>query len=143
MNATATAGRLRVRNGALKSNELATCVKEKLFEAKGVLEVQVNRRVGSVLVLFDKARISVERVMGRIATALGMDTKKLSAKAQSAQKAISGKKGRRYVKRGMIVALAAALGVVAYSEKWHVIAGGAFLTLLGAHLYQNRRTVLK
>lgn len=139
---TATQGRIRFRNEALKVAEFGYTVRDALLEAKGVVQVQVNRRVGSLLVLFDKTRISAERILERIARSLGVDPDKVRDGAAGVQRALASRKGRRYVKRGMMASLAAALGIVLVSEKWHVAAGVVFVHLLAAHMYQNRRTLM-
>lgn len=139
----AAQGRIRFRNEALKAAEFAYTVRDALLEVKGVLQVQVNKRIGSMLVLYDKTKISAENILNKIADALGVDMEKVNKGVQNMRKALTGPKGRRYVKRGMFASLAAALGIVCFSEKWHVAAGIVFVHLLAAHLYQNKRTLMK
>ena len=143
MTAGTASGRIRFRNEALKVAEFGMTVRDALLEAKGVLEVQVNRRIGSLLVIFDKSRINAEKILTRIADALGVDLDKMKKQAQQLQRTISGRDARKYVKRGLLASLGLALGVVFLSEEWHVAAGTAFVGLLAAHLYQNRRTLMR
>lgn len=138
-----TNGRVRVRHGALKNPDRAGEVRGKLLEFKGVLDAQVNRRVGSLLVTFDKAKVSMEKILARVAEILHLDIQALRGRMAKVNKAVTSPKARRWTKRGMAGTLGGALAVVAYSEKYHVVAGGAFLGLLGLHLYQNRRTLMR
>lgn len=143
MNAAATHGRIRFRNEALKVAEFGYTLRDALLEIKGVVQVQVNKRIGSILILFDKTKISAENILKTIADALGVDLDKVKSGMNDVRKAVTGRKGRRYVKRGMLATMAAALGIVYFSEKWHVAAGVAFVHLLALHLYQNKKTLMK
>lgn len=143
MNAAAAQGRIRFRNEALKVAEFGYTIRDSLLELKGVMQVQVNKRIGSILILFDKTKVSADKILNRIAESLGVDMAKVKKSVGDMQKALTGKKGRTYVKRGMMAALGTALGVLLISEKWHAIAGAAFVSMLALHLYQNKRTLLK
>lgn len=143
MNAAIPQGRIRFRNEALKLGEFAYTVRDSLLEVKGVIQVQVNKRVGSILILFDKTKTNAEKILNRIAGALGVDMEKVKADLSNVRKKLTGVKGRRYVKRGMFGALAAALGIVFFSEKMHVAIGVVFVHLLALHLYQNKRTLMR
>jgi copper chaperone CopZ len=143
MNAAATTeGRIRFRNEALKVAEFGYAIRDSLLEAKGVMQVQVNKRVGSILILFDKTKISAEKILNKIAEAIGVDMTKVKAGVNNMNKALTGRKGRRYVKRGLMATITTAIGVVYFSEKLHVVAGIGFLTLLAMHVYQNKRTLM-
>ncbi|WP_029896090.1 HMA2 domain-containing protein [Desulfohalovibrio reitneri] len=143
MNTAATTGRVRFRNEALKVAEVAYSIRDSLLEAKGVLQVEVNKRIGSLLVLYDRGKTSAEQVMGKIATTLGIDVEKVKNRARNAGKALKSAKGRRYVKRGMMASLGGALAALTVSENWHVVGGSVFLGFLTLHLYQNQRTLAK
>lgn len=143
---TATAanhGRIRFRNESLKVAEFGYTVRDSLLEIKGVVQVQVNKRIGSILILFDKTKVNTDKILTKIAESLGVDMTKIKSNVSNMQKALAGRKGRKYVKRGMMASMAALLGIVYFSEKWHVAAGVAFVHLLALHLYQNKRTLLK
>ncbi|BCS88104.1 HMA2 domain-containing protein [Pseudodesulfovibrio sediminis] len=142
MNA-ATQGRIRFRNEALKVTEFGFTLRDALLEVKGVVQVQVNKRIGSILILFDNTKISAEKVLSKIADALGVDLTKVKSGMNDVHKALTGMKGRRYVKRGMLASMATLLGIVYFSEKWHVAAGVAFVHLIALHLYQNKKTLMR
>ncbi len=144
MTAAAMApGRIRFRNEALKVAELGFTVRDSLLELKGVAQVQVNKRIGSILILFDKTKISTEKILTKIAEALGVDMEKVKQNVSNLQKELTTPKARKYVQRGLMASIAAALGIVYFSEKWHVAAGVVFVHLLALHLYQNKRTLMK
>lgn len=143
MNAVADQGRIRFRNESLKVAEFAYGIRDSLLEVKGVIQVQVNKRIGSILILFDKTKVSAENILSKVAEGLGIDMAKVKENVSNMKKALNGRNGRKYVKRGMGGALAAALGIVYFSEKWHVAAGIVFIHMLALHLYQNRRTLTK
>jgi len=143
MTVAAAQGRIRFRNEALQVAEFGYAVRDSLLEIKGVVQVQVNKRIGSILILFDKTKVSAEKILNSIAESLGVDMAKVKKNVSNMQKALTGKKGRTYVKRGLLASMAALLGIVYFSEKWHVAAGVAFVHLLALHLCQNKRTLLK
>jgi len=143
MNTTAAQhARFRFRCESLKFEEHAHAVKNALAKTKGVAEVAVNKRVGSVLVLFDRAKIQAEQLFSTIITSLGLAPEEVKEKLHELNRTISGRKGRRFIKRGLMGAGLLTLGLLTVSEKGHAIAGGVWLTLLAAHLYQNKRTLL-
>lgn len=143
MSEAAIQGRIRFRNEALKVAEFGYAVRDALLEIKGVVQVQVNKRIGSILILFDKAKVSADSILTKLAEALGVDMSKVKENAAKVKKSFIGIKGRRYVKRGLLASIAAALGIVYFSEKWHVAAGVVFVHLLALHLYQNKKTLMK
>lgn len=133
--------RFRFRCESLKLDERADAVKSALTKTKGVAEVAINKRVGSVLVLFDRAKVQAEQLFSTIVASLGLDPEEVKEKLRELNRAVSGRKGRRIIKRGLMGAGLVTLGMLTISEKGHAIAGGVWLTLLAAHLYQNKRTL--
>ena len=136
-------GRMRIRNSALTIKEKAESACARVKGMSGVLDVTLNERIGSMLVLFDDAKVKAEALLCNIAGALGIDVEALRESAQKLNRFIGSREGRRYVKRGMMGAGAVGLGMLAFSEKAHALAGAAFLGLAITHMYQNRRTLTK
>ena len=134
--------RFRFRSESLKIEETANTVKNSLLKTKGVATVAINKRVGSLLVYFDQTKVKAEKLFGTIASKLGIDVAEVKNKLSSFHRSISGRQGRKVVKRGLMGAGAASLGLLAFSEKGHAIACGVWLSLLAIHLYQNKRTLL-
>lgn len=138
-----TEGRIRFRDAALKAEDISNTVREALLKTTGVLRVEANRRIGSLLVLYDKACLTVKGILEKVAQALGVDIEKVRSDLKKLEKTISTPQYRRYVKRGMLGTLGVALGVVFFWEGLHVAAGAVFTALLAAHLYQNRKTLMR
>ncbi len=139
MEVSVTPGRIRLRNKALKAEELAYTLRDQLLEVRGVVQVQINKRIGSILILFDKAKTNAEKILCDLAGVLGIDREKIKKTINT----ITGKKARQYVKQGMLVTLGIGLGAALFSEKWHIAFGLVFTKLVALHLYQNRRTLMK
>ncbi|GFK94694.1 hypothetical protein NNJEOMEG_02541 [Fundidesulfovibrio magnetotacticus] len=138
-----TEGRVRFRDAALKAEDIGNTVREALRKTPGVLRTEVNRRVGSLLVLYDKASIGLKDILEKIAQALGVDPEMFREHLKNLQRTLAGVGARRNVKRGMLGALGLALGGLLVHEGLHVAAGAVFAALLAAHLYQNRRTLMR
>lgn len=144
MNTTkAHNARFRFRCESLKLEERANAVKDALTKTKGVVEVAVNKRVGSLLVVFDQAKVQAEDLFCKIARCLGLEPEQVKSKLSSFNRAITGKKGRRIVKRGMMAAGITALSLLTVSHDKHAIAGAVWLSLIATHLYQNKRTLFQ
>lgn len=133
--------RFRFRCESLKLEERANAVKDALSKTKGVAEIAVNKRVGSLLVLFDRGKVQAEQLFSTIARCLGLEPEQVKNKLTSFNRTITGKKGRRVVKRGMMVAGITALSLLTVSEDKHAMAGVVWISLIAAHIYQNRRTL--
>lgn len=142
MSMTTHHSRFRFRCESFKLDEKAQAVKEKLQKTKGVAKVAVNKRVGSLLVIFDHAKVCAERIFETIASSLGIDPNIVKSKLRSVSQAINSKKGRRYVKRGLLGAGTITLSLLTISEDAHAVSGVIWLTLMATHIYQNRRTLL-
>lgn len=134
-------GRIRFRDELLKVEEKAATAKESLLKTKGVVEVAINQRVGSLLVLFDKSKVMADHLLLRLAECLGIDPARIKAGLTRVSRTVTSRRARRIVKLGMLGAGITTLTLLAYSEKGHAIAGGIWVSLMGAHLYQNRRTL--
>ncbi|MFA9395725.1 MAG: HMA2 domain-containing protein [Halodesulfovibrio sp.] len=133
--------RFRFRCESLKLEERANAVKDALSKTKGVAEVAVNKRVGSLLVLFDQGKVQAEQLFSTIARCVGLNPEQVRNKLTSFNRTITGRKGRRVVKRGMMAVGITALALLTVSEDKHAIAGVVWLSLIATHIYQNKRTL--
>ena len=133
--------RFRFRCEPLKLEERANAVKDALSKTKGVAEVAVNKRVGSLLVLFDLGKVQAEQLFTTIARCLGLEPEQVKDKLTSFNRTITGKKGRQVVKRGMMAVGITTLTLLTVSEDKHAMAGVVWLSLIATHIYQNRRTL--
>lgn len=64
-------GRVRVRDEGLKKEQLAERVKEELMADPGVSSVEVNPRVGSLLIIYRAAVTAVEKILHLLSELLG------------------------------------------------------------------------
>lgn len=58
-----TDGRVRIRHPALRREDVARLVREKITAIKGVLSVECNSLSGSVLILYDSRSIPQDRLL--------------------------------------------------------------------------------
>ena len=134
-------GRIRFRHRALKDEGRATVMHDRLHELKGVHEVSINRRIGSLLVIFENTEVSADVVLKAVGKVLRINSVRFKDELQKLDRTMSSQAGRRYVKRGMLTALGTAFFLLLLADDYHPLGGAAFVTLLAAHLYQNRRTL--
>lgn len=104
----------------------------------GVKKVETNPRTGSVLVHFDTGMIEI--------STLTSEVKEFLPESKETRPEVSPKpplSRRALAKRGMALSLGGAVAALLVSEKMHVALGCAFLLFAGAHISQNRRTLLR
>lgn len=134
-------GRIRFRHRALRVPGRADAMQERLHELNGVREVSINRRIGSLLVLFENSEVSAKEVLNTIGKVLRINREWFKNEVQKLDRAMSSPKMRRYIKRSMLAALLTALLLALLADDYHPFGGAAFVTLLTMHLIQNRRTL--
>lgn len=143
-------GRIRVRDEGLKKEPLLSRVREALLETPGVAAVEVNPRVGSLLVLFDAALAAAQRLLQVVSDLLGqpLPAEEPAAAAQGtpgrffARKvsfALSPALKKRVINIGMLASLLLSVAAAVFHfKKLHVLTGIVFLALFGDHYYQRR-----
>lgn len=151
-------GRVRIRDEGLKREPLVARVREELLATPGVSEVEVNTRVGSLLVLYSAAVTAAEKILKTVSQLLGSaeaaSGSEQPARSGSARPGIFAKLSRfkdasfaepSVFKRrvlnniGMLVSLVASLGAAIFGlKKLHILTGVVFLALFGDHFYQRR-----
>ncbi|MBZ0157820.1 MAG: hypothetical protein K8I29_16615 [Alphaproteobacteria bacterium] len=132
-------GRVRVRDKALNRSSTITALKESLLKYKGIIKVTENRRVGSLLVIYDRAVTGIRKIMAIIAGYLNTSgtLNKVTASIKR-----SGKAFRRAINIGMLSALLASIvAAIVGSKGMHVIAGTGFLALFAMHFYRHKEMV--
>lgn len=154
--ASSTTGRLRVKNPLLKTVDVQS-IKKCLSDLKGVISIDVNSLLGSMLVKFDPEKIDEEKfskVFNKCivkAQREESDEKKedeellknLPAEIKKTGKSIY-KKSRKIENQTM--AFAGGLCVAAVCTKlWklHAVAGWIFAAAATAHTIRYRKTVFK
>ena len=151
-------GRVRIRDEGLKKGPLATRVREALLAAPGVSAVEVNPRVGSLLVLYSAAVTAAEKILKKLAQLLGSEVEssgganrveseqgrarvfaKLQFPWRTPQAEGSVLKRRVLNNIGMLAALTASMvAAIFHLKKLHILTGIIFLFLFGDHFYQRR-----
>lgn len=134
-------GRIRFRHRTLKGEGYAATMHDRLYELKGVRDVSINSRIGSLLVLFSNTEISAEEVLKVIGKVLRINCEWFKQEVQKLDLVMSSPKTRRYIKRGLLAALGTTLLLALLADDYHPFGGAAFMTLLTMHLIQNRRTL--
>jgi len=138
-----SSARVRFRCKSLRIDEKILAVKKLLLETQGVLEVAFNKRIGSVLVIFDKTATSAEQIVQKITKSLNIDLEKIQESLKNTHKSFFSKRARTLVKRTMMTAGAASIFALFYSGGKHIFYGRIWLTAMMLHAYQNKRTILK
>ncbi len=136
---SATPGRIRIRDRALRSPGRLAALEAALAEQEGILETSTNPRASSLVLYFDQRRIAVEA----LETLVDATLDRLLATPVPA-----GKSRRRQINRlakiGMLGSLATSLALVATGQKrGHAIAGALFVAGLGVHLSIYRHSIFR
>jgi hypothetical protein len=138
-------GRLRIRDGQLKSALAAEALRDAVAELPGVNESKVNVKAGSLTVLYSRSTGAREAVLNRIGQyipASESENYSLTSTVRLQRIGLPLRKASRrtLINRTMIATLALSLfSLVLGREKIHVITGTLFVGVLGLHLADNRR----
>lgn len=138
---SATPGRIRIRDRALRSPALLERLEAAVNCFEGVTETRGNAAAASLVLHFDLARTAVEQLESEVERALDALLRQPAAD--------SGSKSRRrqinrLAKAGMLGSLAVSLALVAAGKKrGHAVAGALFLGALGVHLTVHRKSLLR
>ncbi len=142
-------GRLRIRDNELKKSSVANALREALLKNHGISEVTANQRVGSFLVVYDKAATSISKVLSILKAYLTVDEEEgLERTSYRTQAPIIPLPQlpltkRKMIKIGMIASFAVSLAGAALDiEKLHVASGLVFVAVLvGGHLVDKRKVL--
>ena len=132
--------RLRLRNTLLKNDELTEKFSQCLVSESGVLTIERNNFVGSMLVIFDPKKITIKQILTRLLDCTGVDCRKMVTNKKRLRPHSRRRALRKYVKLGLAASIGGTIGTLAVSGKLHALAGSIFLCFLAAHNFQNRRT---
>jgi hypothetical protein len=133
-------GRLRIRDNAIKNPSIVSALEDIFKEEKGIIEMLINQRVGSMLIFYDSTITDFKGIIKII-------TPYLNAKKDPDKPALEGaliNKGRSLVSRlgrrmlpniGMLISLAlTVISVMIGGKGLHGIAGLFFMGFLGMHI---------
>ena len=141
-------GRIRIRDERLKKMVFADSLKRRLESSEELLDVRINHRVGSMLIIYNPSTTNNKRLFELVGedivvkettgdTSIKRDNKKILSLRMP--KGIT-----KAHKKIMLFSLAASLLGIAFGlKKYHVIAGFIFMGVWGIHLYIHKWTLLK
>lgn len=148
MNVRILPGRVRLRTPALRRAANAAELRKALLTQAGVQDVQVNARVGSLLVHYDPQLLSEETLRTLLEQHFpGALTRAASSAAGSRSGALPTVRLSADQRRTLAYAMLTSLGtsllsLLVHSKKAHVLAGLLFLGGLGVHLSDKRRFLM-
>ncbi len=136
---SASPGRIRIRDRALRNPGRLAALEAVLAKREGILETSTNPGAGSLVLHFDPRRISIEALETLVDTTLDR---------LLATPAPTGNSRRRQTnqlaKIGMLGSLATSLALLATGQKrGHAVAGALFVAGLGVHLSIYRRSIFR
>lgn len=143
-------GRIRLRDRALMDPAVNSRLVAEFTAWEGVISVAGNSATGSLLLVYDVARIAAaemeERVFATAARECGRgDT--VPDGGQSRRPSFSGESLLRRLNRpakiGMLGSLTLSLAALAVNRRLHAAAGGLYLALLALHVARHREKLTK
>lgn len=140
-------GRIRIRHPALKSEAAEAAVRGFLEKMEGVTGLELNRRVGSLLLTWDPAKLDIEQL--RAMALFCLPAEKKEEKKECLLASLSPLRGakavNRMVNRSMTVSylllLASLVPGIRAGRAIHTAAGIAFTAALAWHMTRYRKTV--
>jgi len=134
-------GRVRLRSPALRSEKVLEELKGSLAAYAGVTKIESNARTGSLLVLYDPAAISRERLDMAVAwleSRFPVPTPRHSRGHAALSAPALRKLENRLLCGSALMALA---GAVSRAQSVHIAGGILFFLLAGRHLYTRRKAL--
>ena len=146
MIASLVDGRIRIRDSQLRKTSVVEAIRENLLANPGIGEVAANLRIGSLLIIYDRAATNIDKILNILKQYLNLDENYQAPAISRASvpnltlPQLSLNK-RKMVKVGMLTSLSVSMiGAILDIEKLHVASGVIFMSLLlGGHLYEKRR----
>ncbi len=148
MVASFVEGRVRLRHSGLQKTSIVDRVTRELETRAGIEQVAPNRKVGSLLVCYDRAVTTLEEILDVLRAYL-KDTP-FPQKAPSLPKRPSARKmprismsRRRVVNLSLLVSFIGSMAALFVDAKTiHIQLGVLFVALAVQHLFDKRRTLL-
>jgi hypothetical protein len=138
--ASATPGRIRIRDTALREQERLQEVSARIQSLDAVTAVRPNRSAGSIVVSYDATQATLADMVDLVDACINDgETIAVAAPRPALQRKIN-----RYAKYGALSTLGVSLAFAAAGAKrLHIISGCAFLVCLGGHLAVHRKSLLR
>jgi hypothetical protein len=149
MIASFVEGRIRLRDEKLKNSAVVDEIQKRAAQLKGISDVSINQRTGSLLIFYDKAVLRLEQVLHILADYLdaaktewglsqnyGHSPRIQRGRLRFGTVPVAGPFFcRKFVKLGMLASLAVSmLGAAAGIAALHITAGIIFLGFVGLHI---------
>ncbi|MCS7200479.1 MAG: hypothetical protein NZ850_09110 [Caldimicrobium sp.] len=135
-------GRLRIKGEELKSRVFLERIKSYLLNMKGVLKVEGNPGVGSLLVIYDENLLESNKLFEW----LSLEKREAFKKYTFEERGLSLPSSLSRLKpinMGMLLGLLVSLaGLIFNHIGLHLWGGVVFLIFLSAHVYKYRNTLL-
>ena len=136
---SASPGRIRIRDRALRNPGRLAALEAVLAKREGILETSTNPGAGSLVLHFDPRRISIEALETLVDTTLDRLLATPAPTGNSRRRKIN-----QLAKIGMLGSLATSLALLATGQKrGHAVAGALFVAGLGVHLSIYRRSIFR
>jgi hypothetical protein len=136
---SASPGRIRIRDRALRNPGRLAALEAVLAKREGILETSTNPGAGSLVLHFDPRRISIEALETLVDTTLDRLLATPAPTGNSRRRQIN-----QLAKIGMLGSLATSLALLATGQKrGHAVAGALFVAGLGVHLSIYRRSIFR
>jgi hypothetical protein len=137
-------GRIRIRDEKLKSIAVVSHMEKRLSQLKGILNVSINQRTGSILIFYDRTVLRIEQALHVLADYLDI----VRVVCKSRISSIADRKIVNPVRRlcllngvnlGMLASLAVSMfGAALDIAVLHITAGIVFLGFLGLHIFRYK-----
>lgn len=144
-------GRLRIRDSKLSDKTTAETISGILTAIPGVSSIAVNRKTGSLLVMYSAAVAGLQTILESVSGLLGAAEVPGSGERRSAERRTTERRSgilfnsatrRNAINIGMLASLLTSMLGIMAGKKLHIAAGVVFLGALGVHLIDKRKTVL-
>ena len=137
-------GRIRIRDNKLRDQVILDRLKTELLNISVITTLEDNRRIGSLLVRFNKNSVEMPRIEAQIDSAVD----RVIGNPSASQRLLSKKNLNRYNKIAMLLLLGTSLSSLNLAGRkrrirWHRLTGYLFLANLAVHLFTYRKSLFR
>lgn len=137
-------GRLRIRDDALRNPSTARALEKRLLALKGIVEVKINQRIGSLLVLYDEAVTGIKGIRDAVAGYLDVrrPIRDTVVRKRGKERSVIRRISKKVSNIGMLASLAfSVIAAILGAEGLHVASGALFLFFFAMHFSRHRELV--
>jgi hypothetical protein len=128
-------GRIRVRHRSLRGQAACAALRETVSAWDGMLSVEANAAIGSLLLRYDPAQVAPAAMEARVAA--------LFPATPAPPPRMAMRRLDRYAQAGMMGGLAVALAALAGAKRLHAAAGALHVAAVLVHMAVHRRKILR